>query len=414
MPTLFATRLGSVIPITLAILLVTAAVHAQIPCAYEVTAVIQGPWCPIFGFPPTYGRGITEDGAVVGHYTSCLIGPSEAFYWSESTGFVTLSRPPGFSSAAALGVDDQGSWIVGAMTPQGANVSTAVLWVDGVAIDLGTLPGGNFSQARATYGDKIVGKWGNNVTGDPGLAAFLWQDGQMLNIHADLGTPNSEAWDVNTAGQVTGWMGQSFLVDSQAFIWQDGQVTALPNPTEIFAGRANAISSDGEIVVGSGQFDDGSTFGLARAILWENERPIVLGTLPGTERSSASDVRVDNSIMQIVGGSGGAGFVWQSGVMTDLNTLIPQQSDIDITSARAINSQGQIAAQGHNQDGDVVALLLTPSEPPLGDLNGDCHVGILDLLGLLADWGMPDSTADLNNDAIVNVLDLLILLENWG
>ncbi len=46
MPTLFATRLGSVIPVTLAILLVTAAGHAQISCGgYEVTAMIVGPWC---------------------------------------------------------------------------------------------------------------------------------------------------------------------------------------------------------------------------------------------------------------------------------------------------------------------------------------------------------------------------------
>ena len=98
MVTPFGGRLGWAATTTLAILLATTAATAQIPCAYEVTAVIQGPWCPIFGFPPTTGRGITEDGAVVGHYTSCLIGPGEAFYWSESTGFVTLERPAGYTS----------------------------------------------------------------------------------------------------------------------------------------------------------------------------------------------------------------------------------------------------------------------------------------------------------------------------
>ena len=80
----------------------------------------------------------------------------------------------------------------------------------------------------------------------------------------------------------------------------------------------------------------------------------------------------------------------------------------------AINEQGMIAAQGHNQDGDVVALLLTPVEAAVADLDGDCHVGIIDLLILLSEWGQADSSADLNDDGIVNVFDLLIVLANWG
>src|SRR3972149_11741832 len=41
--------------------------HAQIPCGYEVTAVIQAPYCPPFGYPPTIPTAIGENGQVVGY-----------------------------------------------------------------------------------------------------------------------------------------------------------------------------------------------------------------------------------------------------------------------------------------------------------------------------------------------------------
>ena len=53
-----------------------------------------------------------------------------------------------------------------------------------------------------------------------------------------------------------------------------------------------------------------------------------------------------------------------------------------------------------------------------GDLDGDGHVGVKDLLILLGDWGpcppKGDCPADLDGDGSVGVKDLLILLGNWG
>ncbi|MCH8344097.1 MAG: VCBS repeat-containing protein [Planctomycetes bacterium] len=49
------------------------------------------------------------------------------------------------------------------------------------------------------------------------------------------------------------------------------------------------------------------------------------------------------------------------------------------------------------------------------DLDGNCGVGVLDLLALLAAWGPnPDHPADFNGDGVVDILDLLNLLGNWG
>jgi hypothetical protein len=39
-----------------------------------VSAVIQEPVCPPFGYPPTIPRGISEEGVVVGSFSVCTVG----------------------------------------------------------------------------------------------------------------------------------------------------------------------------------------------------------------------------------------------------------------------------------------------------------------------------------------------------
>ncbi len=399
-------------------LVLAGPVTAQIPCGYEVQ-IIQGPFCEPFGFPPTIAKGVSETGEVVGLYNSCVVGPSRAFRWTEETGFVTLQVPDGFTSASAQDIDSATGWIVGAMTPQGQNVSTAALWIDGKAIDLGTLPGGNYSHAFAVANGWIVGKWGNNINGDPAIGAFLYQNGKMLNIHADLGMPNSWAWDVNAAGQVTGWMGCAPQIDARAFIWDAGRVNELPPIPGGLTSEGRAITSDSSTIVGVGRWIDPDTemiFG--RAFSYANGEMINLGTLPGHLASSASDISDQGIVIGSLAGGAASGFIWYQGMMVDLNSLIPSESGVEISGGSAINSQGQIAATGHDAKGDVVGLLLTPVEPPLGDIDMDCAVGVKDLLILLGRWGpcgdCDDCSADLDANCIVGVNDLLLLLGNWG
>ena len=100
-----------------------------------------------------------------------------------------------------------------------------------------------------------------------------------------------------------------------------------------------------------------------------------------------------------------------------MNDLISPDLGLNIQVAWAINQAGQITGVATSQDG-VVAFVLTPIEPPLGDLDGDCTVGVSDLLMLLGDWGpcknCDDCRADLDGDCSVGVKDLLLLLGNWG
>ena len=139
-----------------------------------------------------------------------------------------------------------------------------------------------------------------------------------------------------------------------------------------------------------------------------------LGTLPGFVHTAVFDI---NDHKTILGFSKNFvnishAFVWKNRVMYDLNDLIPEDAGVVVTAALAVNNSGQIAAVG--QASGSAALVLTPVEAPLGDIDGDCHVGLIDFTILLASWGQADSPADLNQDGVVGIVDFLILLANWS
>ena len=90
-----------------------------------------------------------------------------------------------------------------------------------------------------------------------------------------------------------------------------------------------------------------------------------LGVFAGDQCSVAY---VINSGGQTVGtsddcsGNNAHALLWENGSMSDLNTLIPAGSGVQLTVGLGINEQGQIAAQGLLPNGDIHAFLLTPCD----------------------------------------------------
>jgi probable HAF family extracellular repeat protein len=99
------------------------------------------------------------------------------------------------------------------------------------------------------------------------------------------------------------------------------------------------------------------------AFLWTPEAGMQdLGTLQGDVSSGGIGI---NDRGQVVGVSFDASFsmrafLWQNGVMTDLNTLIPTDSPFYLLFAHGINSRGEIVGFGVTSAGDVHAFLATP------------------------------------------------------
>ncbi|MCH8823055.1 MAG: DUF3466 family protein [Planctomycetes bacterium] len=396
-------------------------VCAQVPCGgYEVTAIVQVDECPPLGFPPTLPLGLNEQGWMVGSFRACIFGPNIAWLWTPEDGLVLIPMPPDTNDSTA--VDICGSQIVGHHFISDDEFGAKAFLYDHSTkafTDLGTLPGGIRSEANAiNSAGEIVGFWGGGEFLSP--QAFIWRDGEMIDLNPDFETLKSDAKDINDNGIVTGWMGSAGFFETVAFIWDAGKVTALPPVPGGSTSEGRAIN-DLRQVVGHGIVEKDAAI-VVRAFLWENNVFTDLGTLPGFDRCAAIDINNSSTVIgecdQSDNPNNDQSYVWNKGVMINLNDLIPEGAGLTIREASAINNSGQIAARAVNADNDTVAVLLTPIKGTLGDLNGDCQVSTVDLLLLFSNWGpcddCGDCPADLDGNCTVSTTDLLILFSNWG
>ncbi|MCZ6494270.1 MAG: hypothetical protein O6933_09345, partial [Planctomycetota bacterium] len=390
--------------------------HAQAQCQYDVT-VLQFPIDCGIGTVITSGLSLNENGAVVGRYRCPISKFDRPFLWTPQDGFTDLGLPPGVMETIPTDINDQGvicgTMIVADVGFRGFVYDQGVWTVLPPVVDmLGTWS----SAAAISNAGIVVGQRSITENLNP-QNAYIWSAAEGFNDLGVMNGPNSAATAISDTALVAGWIGTG-QSDSLGFLWDDGNVTNLPAIPGGSTSFPLGVSSQGK-VVGLGRIRmKGFPFGIPRAFLWADSEFIMLGTLPGHLHSAALDTTSDP--LQIVGESWNVegnpnishGFIWQNGLMTNLNDLIPLDPEVVVKSTPAISSSGLLLGNASGTDG-LVAVLLTPVESPLGDLDGDCEVGILDLLILLAAWGEAGSPADLNNDGLVGILDLLMLLANW-
>ena len=392
----------------LLVALVQLAPPAAGQCRYEVT-VITGPSCPPLGIPPTRGKAINERGDVAGFYSVCGLGADQAYLWTQEQGLVLLSIP---GASESVVTDMSGDRIVGCFNLPDDELSSIAFLRDGEdLIVIPPLPGATFSSVTAVNDlGQVVGC---------SVGGFLWEAGEMTPIGPyKLGAALPR--DVNNAGQVVGGVGSTLPSNptGRAFIWEDGQVTLLDAVPGGLTSRAWAINNRGQIVGDGLKLEpDGCGFSLG-VFLWSGNRVIDLGKLPGLNICNAIDI---NDYAAVVGGCSQCGnqdaaFLWQNGSMWRLSDLIDSDFPVSVRSVGAINNKGQIACWGVS-NAATTAFRLTPIDPPTGDIDIDCRVGIVDFLILLRDWGPCESAecgADLNGDGMVGVADFVILILNWG
>jgi probable HAF family extracellular repeat protein len=205
----------------------------------------------------------------------------------------------------------------------------AVISTNGKITDLGTLPGGYYSQASAINDHgQVVGYANFGKTEDvfQPQHAFLYSNGTMSDL-GTLGGTQSYATGINNAGQIVGFSTLTSNLQGavHAFLYQNGAMHDLGT----LGGKSSwayGINNWGQIV---GWSDTGQT------------------------------TRTQQGISPV-----SHAFLYENGKMLDLNNFISSSSGWTILSAKAINNLGQILAEGIGPDGHFDDILLTPSHLP--------------------------------------------------
>jgi len=241
--------------------------------------------------------------------------------------------------------------------------------------DIGTLPGGDFSDATGINASgQVVGYSHNSAGAD---RAVLWTAGGGIQ---DLGTlpgdASSRAEGINSQGDVVGFSTDSNGVD-RAFLWTAGG--GMHELDTLLGGAANeafAINDSGQIV---GQAVAGG--GTQHAFLFNEvgggQDLGTLGTAIGNY-SFATDINNAGQVVGLAETTAGAyhAFLWTSQTgMQDLGALTPT----DTATAFGINATGQIVGNS-GQGQTTTAFVYTaggtggpasnPPMQPLGNLGG--------------------------------------------
>jgi probable HAF family extracellular repeat protein len=326
--------------------------------------------------------GINNMGSVVGSATLTGDTSLHAFLWRKGlmTDLGTLGGSDTLPYSVAVNVNDSDEVVGFSETatpdPLGENfcgdslVCLPFLWRDGVMNPLPTLGGNNGQAFDINNRGEVIGVAENSMP-DPTCAPpqvlhfepASWNNGKVQEFPTFPGDPDGAANATNDAGQVLLPTGNCTSLGPPS-----GHDSLLRNGTLTDFGSlggsplaANDINNKGQVV---GTLVDSNGNDL-EVFLWQNGVAIGLGTLPGDVTSVASAI---NDKGQATGQSCDAngncrGFLWQDGVMADLNTLVPANSTLDFPDPVDINSRGQIVGLGAvKSTGELHAFLLTPSK----------------------------------------------------
>jgi probable HAF family extracellular repeat protein len=277
------------------------------------------------------------------------------------------------------------NWSCSAFFPQATGTGYQCLgfkWQNGVMTPLPTLGGTHGFAAGANNAGLIVG-WAENTVRDPYCVApqvlqfrpVVWGPNDGVRALPLLpGDSSGAATAINDRGQIVGISGicdqaVGRFTARHSVLWDNGEVIDIGNLGGVAWHTPNAINLYGD-VVGFSNFSaaDGGEYH-PHAFYWTKEDGIRdLGTLPAPFDDN-SDAWGINRWGQAVGRSCDVdgnchAFLWQNGVMTDLNCLVDSDDcapDDTLIAAFDIDDRGRITGQAFDDEaGEFLAFLASP------------------------------------------------------
>ena len=320
--------------------------------SYSITEV---PACPE---GPVGVGGLTDHGAIAGscEYLGAFLSNREGVQFFAPAGAGELLYVRGLNRRQQF---------VG--YSEGLETNRAILWSDGLALDLGALtPGGNASAYGINDRGDIVGA---ATAADGEWHPFLFADGKMEDL-GTFGGRSAFAFAINNKREVA--IEHQGEAATSLGIYARGEFRIVSAPTRSISGVA--INESGHVAGLALAFGESSF----HAIYYDGERMIDL-RVPG---AAVSDARSINDRDEIVGtwcpgaascfGPGGqpngGGFLYRQGAFTDIASLVPAGSGWSIVTAERINNRGQITGVGLH-DGKRKIYLLSP-RPATRDAGG--------------------------------------------
>lgn len=254
----------------------------------------------------TWGRGINNHGVIAGHDSYPWRVPVRGWVWSHKELRYLSSEQA--TATWTTAINDAGM-VVGQTSAYEAFIA-----IDGEFVLIDKAPGyaAALGSCINSFGD-MAGYHIGEIS-DIGDKSFVRFGGQVEALDIP-GAYSHNALGLNDSRQVCGWARQDPSSPMIAFVWQDGKVTLIP--PLVLGKRASSQ---------------------AKAI---NQAGVVVGVCERADRGTYA-------------------FLWQDGVMHELNQLIDEASaGWRLHSATAINNHGQIVGQGAF-DGVRRAFLATP------------------------------------------------------
>ncbi len=293
----------------------------------------------LVGYESSYAYGINDLGQVVGwSYNANRQG--HAFLWQNSNNLTDLGTLPNKESSLASAINDAGE-VIGSSSSPGES-PLAFSWKNGTIRQLSTLPGGREGSNASDINNagEIVGYAKTASV----IHAVLWNDNNITDL-GSLDNNGSEGLGINEKGEIVG--GSIYVINNStgthAILWdKKGTITDLT--PQASSSSARRINKKGTVLI-----DAYPDYLLRKGEITE------LGNI------EALDV---NDKEKVVGYRFNSNFdsiavLWEEGTITDLNDLLPPNSGWQLSTASAINNNGQIAGYGYH-NGQPRAFLLTP------------------------------------------------------
>ena len=254
------------------------------------------------------------------------------------------------------------------------------LWQDAGMIQLPTL-GGNNGAANAISNRGEVAGFAENSTPDTSCLApqvlqfkpVFWEKGVIHSLPTVGGDPDGVAYNINDSGEVVGASGTcttfnpnflNNLLAVHALLWENGKATDLGNlggQTGQAGGNAAYSANNRGEVVGGSDLPGDTAF---HAFLWTRKTGMQdLGALSGDAASNGISINDGGSVVGVSldANFNPRAFLWEKGVMTDLNTLVAGDAPLYLLTGCSINSRGEITGLGLTSTGEIHTYLATPT-----------------------------------------------------